>query len=78
MNERLPTLNSSEATALPPGTRLVLLLPDAQHVDRARESLRLHGLDAAPVNQQDFGEGSDAMSVVIANLVRLSFNRPGT
>jgi hypothetical protein len=77
VNERLPMMTAKEAAALPAATRLVFLVPAAADVDRARETLRMHGLETALVDQRIFGEGKRSVFVVIADLMRLPDTRGG-
>ena len=71
VNEDMPALTAAEAAGLASNTRFVFLVPRAQDVERARQSLRKYDLDFSVVAREDFGAGERALSVVLADLVRL-------
>src|SRR5262249_46729564 len=71
LNERLPSLTPNEASALPANARLVFLVPAMQDFERARESLRMHGLDVDVSGHRTCGEGDSLVAVVLADVSRL-------
>jgi len=71
VNETLPNLTHEEAAALPADTRMVFLVYGDANLDDARAALRQFGLDSTLVAQQDFGAGSRAVRVVLADLTPL-------
>jgi hypothetical protein len=77
INETLPTVSAAELKMVEANAMIVFLVPTAQDLERARESLRTHGFDVALVDQKAFGEGDRFFSVVLANLVALPAARPG-
>ena len=70
INEELPSLNESRATAVLPDTQLVLLVINPEDVDVAKAALQKFDLDFAPQSQKQFGPGDADFWVVVGDLTR--------
>ena len=71
VNEHLPVLTAEEARVLPANTRFVFLLPPDEAISPAKQALLKNGIDLAFVDRRVFGEGDRAVSVILADLVRI-------
>jgi hypothetical protein len=71
VNEDMPLLTTEQVATLRPGTHLVLLLNREEEQMEARAALRRFGFDYSVVALRRFGAGSQAYSVLVAELGRL-------
>jgi hypothetical protein len=69
VNEVLPRLTDTEAAALKPDFRLVMLVQDQAEADEARASLRAFGLDYTVVAREQFGRNDRTLLVIVADVV---------
>jgi hypothetical protein len=70
INEELPSLNESRATALLTDTQLVLLVINPEDVDGAKAALQKFDLDYTPLAQKQFGPNDADFWVVVGDLTR--------
>lgn len=69
VNEELPRLNATEAAALQPAFRLVMLVKDGSEAEEARASLRAFGLDYTVIAREQFGRNDRTLLVIVADVV---------